>query len=62
MSAIKGTGLSQDPGQNVSGQCATLQERYGKIGISAVAAAIRHKGEQHKLHTPRRDGVVYDCD
>lgn len=40
-----------------------LDRRYGEIGISAVAGAVRHKGEM------RRDGkdetsryAVYDCD
>jgi len=26
-----------------------LDDRYGKIGISAVAAALRHKSEQRKV-------------
>ena len=32
--------------QDSAGQYPNLDNRYGKIGISAVAAAICHKGEQ----------------
>jgi hypothetical protein len=38
-----------------------LDNRYGKIGISAVAAAVRHKGEKQRgSDEPRR--VPYDRD
>jgi len=30
-------------------QYTNLDTRYGKIGISAVAAAVRHKGEQRTV-------------
>jgi len=30
-----------------------LDHRYGKIGISAVAAAIEPKGERRKVEPPR---------
>lgn len=30
-----------------------LDNRYGKIGISAVAAAVRHQGEQRTVTEPR---------
>lgn len=31
-----------------------LDARYGKIGISAVAAAVRHQGEQRRPVTETR--------
>jgi hypothetical protein len=43
MNASKATELSQDSKR----QYIDLDSRYGKIGISAVAAALRHQGEQH---------------
>jgi hypothetical protein len=43
MNAIKPTEQSQDSRR----QDADIDSRYGKIGISAVAAALRHQGEQH---------------
>jgi hypothetical protein len=46
MEATKATEQSQDSRR----QYATLDDRYGKIGISAVAAALRHQGE---LRNPR---------
>ena len=53
MDAIKATEQSQD-----SRSYSKLDDRYGKIGISAVAAAIRHQGE---LRNARDDGG-YDAD
>lgn len=41
MESIKTTEQSQDSKRNYG----KLDDRYGKIGISAVAAAIRHQGE-----------------
>ena len=43
MKATKATEQSQDSQR----QHNELDNRYGKIGISAVAAAVRHQGEQH---------------
>jgi len=43
MNASKATEQSQDSKRQYS----DLDSRYGKIGISAVAAAVRHQGEQH---------------
>ena len=43
MNATKATEQSQDSKRQYS----DLDSRYGKIGISAVAAAVRHQGEQH---------------
>ena len=53
MEATKATEPSQDaPSQNTR-----LDDRYGKIGISAVAAALHFRGERHNPHlmhgTPR---------
>lgn len=56
MEATKATEQSQDSGRQ------KLDERYGQIGISAVAAAIRHKGEQRKARRPRMTDAVYDWD
>lgn len=42
MNAIPATEQKQDSQR----QKTTLDNRYGKIGISAVAAAVCHKGEQ----------------
>jgi hypothetical protein len=41
MNATEATEQSQDSRR----QYTTLDDRYGKIGISAVAAAMRHQGE-----------------
>ncbi len=40
MDANRATELSQDSQR----QYKSLDDRYGKIGISAVAAAVRHQG------------------
>jgi hypothetical protein len=46
--------LSQDSrNQDSKRNFTKLDERYGKIGISAVAGAIRHKGEQRKASQTR---------
>ncbi len=39
-----------------------LDNRYGKIGISAVAAAVRHQGEQHHDADATVRRVPYDRD
>ena len=43
MNASKTTEQSQDSKRHYS----DLDSRYGKIGISAVAAALSYQGEQH---------------
>ena len=43
MKADKATEQSQDSKR----QYTDLDSRYGKIGISAVAAALSYQGEQH---------------
>lgn len=58
MEATKAKEQRQDSGR----QNAKLDERYGKIGISAVAAAVCHKGEQRTARKPRRNLDVYDRD
>ena len=35
--------------QDSAGQYTNLDNRYGKIGISAVAAAVCHQGEQRNV-------------
>jgi hypothetical protein len=40
--SVKATEQKQDSAR----QYTNLDNRYGKIGISAVAAALRHQGEQ----------------
>jgi hypothetical protein len=37
-----------------------LDARYGKIGISAVAAAVRHQGEQCNRHETRQPPAERD--
>jgi hypothetical protein len=54
MEATKATEQSQDSRR----QNTSLDDRYGKIGISAVAGALHHQGEQrntHVLREPSRD-------
>lgn len=40
-------------------QIKDLDRRYGKIGISAVAGAVRHGRQQHNVNTYR---IPYDRD
>lgn len=49
MDATKATEQSQDSRRQTN----ELDNRYGKIGISAVAAALRHHGEQRTAKEPR---------
>jgi hypothetical protein len=51
MESIKATEQSQDSKRSYG----KLDDRYGKIGISAVAAAVRHQGELRNTHD---DGVT----
>lgn len=57
MNATKGTERSQDSGR----QDAKLDEQYGQIGISAVAGALRHRGEQRGVRD-NDSRIVYDRD
>jgi hypothetical protein len=50
MDATRATEQSQDS----RSQYTRLDNRYGKIGISAVAAAIRHRSRQPNRQEPRQ--------
>jgi hypothetical protein len=56
MEGMKATEQRQDS----QSQHTELDNRYRKIGISAVAAAVRHQGEQDDTHESRL--VPYDRD
>jgi hypothetical protein len=56
MNATRATEQSQDSKR----QHKSLDDRYGKIGISAVAAAVRHRGEQRNANETRY--IPYDSD
>lgn len=56
METTKATEQSQDSRRPAS----KLDDRYGKIGISAVAGAVRHQGERHKPYTASQ--TTYDTD
>ena len=49
MDATRATELSQDSQRHYK----NLDDRYGKIGISAVAAAVRHQGEKRDVNETR---------
>jgi hypothetical protein len=53
---VKATEQKQDSAQ----QYTNLDNRYGKIGISAVAAAVRHQGGQR--HATETHFEPYDRD
>lgn len=62
MSAPKATQQSQDAENRPSrNQAPNLDRRYGKIGISAVAAAVRCRPEQIQRQAANGDGR-YDYD
>jgi hypothetical protein len=56
MDATRPTEQSQDSRH----QYKNLDDRYGKIGISAVAAAVRHQGELR--NTNEMNYTPYDSD
>jgi hypothetical protein len=56
MQATKATEQSQDS----RSQYTNLDNRYGKIGISAVAAAVRHQGKRRSTHQTYQ--TPYDSD
>jgi hypothetical protein len=58
MNTKKATEQSQDSARD----SANLDERYGKIGISAVAAAVSHVGVQRSARDSRRYTASYDRD
>jgi hypothetical protein len=49
MDATRATEQSQDSQRHYK----NLDDRYGKIGISAVVAALRHQGEQRNASDTR---------
>jgi hypothetical protein len=49
MEATKATEQRQDSRR----QNTRLDERYGEIGISAVAGALHHQGERRNTYVPR---------
>jgi len=56
MEVTKATEQKQDSAR----QYTNLDNRYGKIGISAVAAAVRHTGETRKTTKTRFEPVDSD--
>jgi hypothetical protein len=56
MDATRATELSQDSQRQFKG----LDDRYGKIGISAVAAALRHQGVRRTVIETRYP--IHDSD
>jgi hypothetical protein len=63
MKAVKAPGQRQQgQSQEPQNQFGSLDQRYGKIGISAVAGAVEHKGGHRKPDTPRRPYVQPDSD
>lgn len=60
METTKAQTTSQEQRQDNRRPSTELDNRYGKIGISAVAAAICHKAEQRK--TKDAHLIPYDCD
>jgi hypothetical protein len=46
MNVKKAPERQQQQQQGSASQTASLNDRYGKIGISAVAGACQHKGEK----------------
>jgi hypothetical protein len=56
METTKATEQSQDSRRPES----KLDDRYGKIGISAVAGAVRHQGARANSYSARQ--TTYDTD
>ncbi len=52
----------QSQSQEPQTQYGSLDQRYGKIGISAVAGAIGHKREQNQRPAPKRPYIQHDSD
>jgi len=63
MKAVKAPGQrQQSQSQEPQKQFGDLDQRYGKIGISAVAGAVAHKGERREPDTRRRPYLQPDSD
>jgi len=52
----------QSQSQEPKIQYGSLDQRYGKIGISAVAGAVSHKDEGRRHAAPKRRYVQHDSD
>ena len=52
----------QSQSQQPQAQQGSLDQRYGKIGISAVAGAVRHKGERREHAAPKHHFLPRDSD
>jgi hypothetical protein len=57
MDATRATERKQDSGRDEK----TLDDRYGKIGISAVAGAVRHQGDRPGKAKEQRF-IAYESD
>jgi len=55
-------GQSQESRNEPQNQYGSLDQRYGKIGISAVAGAVGHKGGRREPDAPRQRYVQPDSD
>lgn len=63
MTASKATKQrQQSPSQESQHQLGSLDNRYGEIGISAVAAAVRHQDKRRIPAAPRRPLIQNDSD
>jgi hypothetical protein len=63
MKAVKAPGQrQQSQSQAPQNQFGDLDQRYGKIGISAVAGAVEHKGGRRESDAPRPSYVQPDSD
>ena len=52
----------QSQSQEPKNQHGNLDQRYGKIGISAVAGAVGHKGNGRQRAAPKRPFIQNDSD
>jgi hypothetical protein len=58
MQARQSASERQDARREQSTKSSRLDDRYGKIGIPAVAAAVRCRGQErktHRVHHEQRD-------
>jgi len=63
MKVVKAQGQRQQgQSQEPQHQFGDLDQRYGRIGISAVAGAVGHKGGRRETDAPRRRNVQPDSD
>ena len=54
LEAASAAAQGQEPPERHTKGYTNLDDRYGKIGISAVAAAIRHRSRQPNRHETRQ--------